>query len=145
MFWEHYKDDICFGNLSKIEFTVDGIEGWRANGVSVFRHTKPDKQTKPRAHRFAVNPPVGFVGSCNPLRVGKWYSHLYQTKVQVKKELKTLHSRQMAMELKRICGHNYCPRKYDIGTKNSAKSTYYIREQRVDQQPQIHNFRPLSQ
>ena len=51
----------------------------------------------------------------------------------------------MAMELKRICGHNYRPRKYDIGTKNSAKSSYHIREQRVDQQPQFHNFRPLSQ
>ena len=62
MVWEHSKDDICFGNLSKIEFTVDGIEAWRANGVSVFRLTKPDKRTKPRAHRFAVNPTVEFVG-----------------------------------------------------------------------------------
>ena len=58
MFWEHSKEDICFRNLTKVEYPVDGVEGWRAKGVSVFRLTKPDLRTRPRAHRFAVIRPT---------------------------------------------------------------------------------------
>ena len=114
LFWEHSKDDICFRNLKKAQWSIDGLETWKAKGVNVFRLIKPDKRAKPRAHRFAVNPPPDFKGSCNPLKVGKWYTHVYQTKVQVNGEMKTLYSRRMAWELKRLCGNDYRPRKYDL-------------------------------
>ena len=67
MYWEHSKDDICFRNLNKVEYTEDGFECWKTDGVQIFRVTKPIKRNKPRAHRFAVNPPKSFVGCSNPL------------------------------------------------------------------------------
>ena len=56
MFWEHSREDICFKNLKKVEYTMEGFEGWKAKGVNVFRLTKRDNRAKPRAHRFGVFP-----------------------------------------------------------------------------------------
>ena len=33
MFWQHSREDICFRNLEKVEYTAEGVECWRANGV----------------------------------------------------------------------------------------------------------------
>ena len=144
MFWEHSKEDICFRNLSKVVYSVDGVEGWRANGVSVFRLTQPDRRSRPRAHRFAVNPPAGFNGKCNPLRVGKFYSHIYQTKVQVGRELRTLRSKHMALELKKMFGNEYRPRKFDIIVRTNHKSPV-ARQRHLNIPPQVSNFQPLAQ
>ena len=127
MFWEHSREDICFRNLRKDGYSVDGIESWKADGVQVFRLTKPDKRRKPRAHRFAVNPPRSLVGSCNPLKLGRWYTHVYQTKVLVNQEMKTIQSKPMAQELKRICGDSYCPRKYDLVDRRTYNVTNHLK------------------
>ena len=96
MFWEHSHDDISFRNLKKDQFPPQGFESWSAKGVKVFRVTKPCRRSKPFAHRFAVKPPDDFRGVCNPLEVGKYYSHVYQTKVLVGREMRTLRSKLMA-------------------------------------------------
>ena len=96
MFWEHSHDDISFRNLKKDKFSTEGFESWSARGVKVFRVTKPCRRSKPFAHRFAVIPPDNFRGVCNPLEVGKYYSHIYQTKVLVGGEMRTLRSKLMA-------------------------------------------------
>ena len=131
MFWEHSREDICCRNLTRVEYPMEGVERWRANGVILFKLTKPDIRIYPRAHRLAVNPPKGFTGNCNPLTVGKWYSHVYQTKVQINKEPKTIQSRVMAKELKKICGNAYRPRRYDLEPKtkkNVVNQTGRMRE-----------------
>ena len=114
LFWEHSREDIAFRNLRKDQHQVPGYESWSAKGVRVFRLTKPDIRRKPRSHRFAVNPPSSFKKICNPLKMGMWYTHVYQTKVQVEKDMRTLRSRQMAKDLKKICGHFYNVRKHDL-------------------------------
>ena len=90
---------------------MEVFEGWKAKGVNVFRLTKPNRRAKPRAHRFAVIPPNGFGGRCNPLKVGKFYTNIYQTKVQVGREMRTLHSRGMTKELKILWGNSFHPKK----------------------------------
>ena len=120
MFWEHSHDDISFMNLKKDQFSTDGFESWSAKGVKVFRVTKPCRRSKPFAHRFAVIPPDHFRGVCNPLEVGKYYSHIYQTKVLVGGEMRTLRSKLMARELNLLCGTSYHHRKYDLVKKESV-------------------------
>ena len=112
--------------------------------MSVFRLTKPDRRSRPRAHRFAVNPPKGFNGKCNPLRVGKFYSHIYQTKVQVGRELRTLRSKQMALEMKKTFGNDYRPRKFDLQVRSIQN--HPAARQRHNNIPQhLPNFQPLAQ
>ena len=77
----------------------------------------PDKRVRPRSHRFAVNPPRNFKGPCNPLEVGKYYAHVYQTKVEVNNSKRTLRSKRMAIELKRIFGDRYNPRPGDLSVR----------------------------
>ena len=120
MFWEYSHDDISFRNLKKDQFPPEGFESWSAKGVKVLRVIKPCRRSKPFAHRFAVIPPEHFRGVCNPLEVGKYYSHVYQTKVMVGREMKTLRSKLMARELKLICGASYHHRKYDLEKKDSV-------------------------
>ena len=80
--------------------------------------TEAEKRSKRRPHSFAVNPPRGFVGSCNPLDVTKYYAHVYQTKVEVKSnDRRTLQSKRMARDLKRLFGDQYNPRPGDIGER----------------------------
>ena len=126
---------------------MEGFEGWKAKGASVFRLTKPDRRGKPRAHRFAVYPPNGFRGRCNPLKVGKFYTHVYQTKVQVGRELRTLHSKRMAKELQSLCGNSYHPRKFDLeefkSPVNSSGRGATIGTSINIPKP-FHNFQPLS-
>ena len=112
------------------------------------RLTKPDRRAKPRAHRFAVIPPNGFQGKCNPLKVGEFYTHVYQTKVQVRREMRTLHSKRMTKELKILCGNAYHPRKYDLEdfkppVESSNRGAPMGRYKTIPQPPQI--FQPLSQ
>ena len=57
VFWEHSRQDICFKNLRRVKYPEEGIVSWKANGVQVFQLIRPDERKKPRAHRFAVNPP----------------------------------------------------------------------------------------
>ena len=148
MFWENSREDICFKNVRKVEYTAEGFEGWKAKWVNVFRLTKPNRRTKPRAHRFAVIPPNGFQGRCNPLKVGKFYTHVYQTKVQVGREMRTLHSKRMAKELKILCGNAYHPRKYDLedlkpSVDSSSRGVPMGRCKNIPQP--VQNFQPLSQ
>ena len=81
-----------------------GFKIWSAKGVGVYRVIKPFRRTKPFAHRFAVIPPNHFRGVCNPLEVGKYNSHVYQTKVLIGRDMRTLKSKLMARELKLLCG-----------------------------------------
>ena len=146
LFWEHSREDICWKNLKRTEFPMDGVVCWKANGVQVFRLTRPDTRSKPRAHRFAVNPPDDYEGECNPLKVGKFYSHIYQTKVQVGRELRTLHSKRMALELKKMCGNEYRPRKFDLHSSNDSSSGYLRTGHRANVIPaKSPNFQPLAQ
>ena len=115
LFWEIDHDDIAFWNLSRDQRHNSEAQAWLAKGVRIFKLTKPDFRRKPRPHRFAVNPPDGFRHQCNPLKVGKYYVHIYQTKVEVGvKDRRTLQSRKMAQELKRIFGTEYNSRPGDI-------------------------------
>ena len=109
----------------------------------MFRLTKSDTRRKPRPHRFAVKPPSSFKKFCNPLKMGKFYTHVYQTKVQVEKEMKTLRSRQMAKELKKICGDFYNPRKYDLESPRSNEPS--VRHVKQNYQNQSINFKPLAE
>ena len=59
------------------------IQTWSAKGMRVFKLTKSDLRGKPPPHVLAVNQPAGFSNPCNPLMVGKYYAHLYHTKVEV--------------------------------------------------------------
>ena len=147
VFWEHSRQDICFKNLRRVEYPEEGIVSWKANGVQVFQLTRPDERKKPRAHRFAVNSPKGFNGPCKPLKVGKFYSHVYQTKIQIGRELKTIQSKRMAKELKRMCGDSYRPRRYDLEEGKSRKSLNEPSERLINQnyRPQTINYKPLAE
>ena len=69
-----------------------------------------------------------------------WYSHVYQTKVQVDKDLKTLHSKKIAQELKSMCGNAYRPRKFD--SKLEVLRRFFILASITTQ---VQKFQPLSQ
>ena len=68
-----------------------------------------------------------------------WYSHVYQTKIQVNKDLKTLHSKRIAQELKRLCGNAYRPRKFDLEVRGVNTNNI------LNLPPQVQKFQPLSQ
>ena len=98
LFWEIDHDDVAFWNLNPDLRHTPGVKSWSTKGVRVFKLTTPDKRTRPKQHRFAVNPPSGFRGPCNPLKVGMYYAHIYQTKVKVEENSwRTLRSKRMAI------------------------------------------------
>ena len=80
----------------------------------------PESKTIPTPHRFAVKPPPTHTGPCNPLLPGKWYVHVYQTKVETSPNFFiTIPSKAMARQLKRICGTDYFPRDWDLETSQT--------------------------
>ena len=145
LFWEHSREDIAFRNLRKDQYQVPGFESWSAKGVRVFRLTKPDTRRKPRSHRFAVNPPSSWQNHCNPLKMGKFYTHVYQTKVQVEKEMRTLRSKQMAKELKKICGDFYNPRKHDLEPPRFNEPSVRYMSNKYQNQVVNNKYKPLAE
>ena len=97
-----------FENLKKEEQRDRNKTIYSTKGVKVFKTQKEDGRIIPIPHRFAVKPPQWWTGSCNPLIPGKWYVHVYQTKIETTPNIfRSLRSRAMAQHLKRICGSDY--------------------------------------
>ena len=154
LFWELKHSDIAFWNLSREQKQIPGIQSWSARGVRVFKLTKPDNRVRPRPHRFAVNPPRSFRGPCNPLQVGKYYAHVYQTKVEVEHNSKrTLRSKRMASELERLFGDRYNPRPGDLSARQGGfKEENNPNTNPMNQQPprewvpitQLQDIKPLA-
>ena len=94
--------------------TAQGISTLSTKGVTIFKLSREDTRTTPRPHRFAVirrgNPDT----PCNPLKVGVWYAHVYQTKVELNGFFKTLNSKAIARNLKKKWGLRYLHRSRDI-------------------------------
>ena len=123
---------------------------YKTKGVEVFKLQMEDRRITPRPHRFAVKPPESWAGPCNPLIPGKWYVHVYQTKIETgPSALISIPSRAMARELRRICGTNYIPRQFDIDENPNIKpqqNSYQYRPATSNQQHQQLNnntFRTL--
>ena len=146
LFWELKQSDIAFWNLSRDQKQIPGIQSWSAKGVRVFKLTKPDKRVRPRQHRFAVNPTRSFKGPCNPLQVGKYYAHVYQTKVEVEHNSKrTLQSKRIASELQRMFGDRYNPRPGDLFVRRGGlKEQTNMNSNLMNHQPP-RNWVPITQ
>ena len=82
-------------------------------GVKLFKLTREDTRPTPRRHRFAVIPRGNPTTPCNPLIVGRWYVHVYQTKIEINGVLKTLNSKAIARDLQKKWGLQYYPRTHD--------------------------------
>ena len=83
-------------------------------GVKLFKLSREDTRTTPRPHRFAVKPRGNPTKPCNPLTVGRWFVHVYQTKLEQNGFLKTLNSKSIAKDHKKRWGPNYLPRPGDL-------------------------------
>ena len=117
MYSEIEEKDVAFRNLLSEERRDQHVHSTR--GVRIFSPKSPDTRVVPRPHRFAVSPPLGFKEHCNPLVPGRFYAHVYQTKIETSKNvLLTLQSKWMAKELRRMCGDAYLPRPNDLEDKN---------------------------
>ena len=115
MFFQLSGEHVVFENLRKDNRKSRYLTTYRTHGVQVFKLNTPDISTIPRPHRFAVKPPPTHAGPCNPLTPGKWYVHVYQTKIETSPSVYTsLPSKLMAKQLMKICGSNYLPRDFDL-------------------------------
>ena len=117
MFFQLSGEDVAFENMSKYSTEKSSKVTYRTKGVTVFKLLTPDTKATPLPHRFAVKPPPTHTGPCNPLLPGKWYVHVYQTKVETSPNIfAILPSKSMARQLERICGTDYLPRDWDLKT-----------------------------
>ena len=82
-FIELEEKDIVKEYLEPKEFPEKGEESWWTPGLSVFRLTRTDHRTAPRAHRFAFKPLTNFTGRFNPHRLEKFYINAYQARFLV--------------------------------------------------------------
>ena len=113
MYFEIDEKDIAFGNLLREDRHDEIVLSTR--GVRIFSLKSPDTRSIPRPHRFAVSPPVGYKQHCNPLIPGRFYAHVYQTKVETSENVvTTLQSKWTARELRKICVNNYLPIRNDL-------------------------------
>ena len=107
---------------------------YKTKGVEVFKLQMEDKRITSRPHRFAVKPPESLAEPCNPLKPGKWYAHVYQTKIETSPNVLTsIPSRAMARELRRICGASYLPRQFDLYENSN-----------IEPQPNTNQHRPAT-
>ena len=107
MFFEISGEDMAFGYLYREERADQLV--YSTKGVKIFKLKKPSSRETPYPHRFLVNPPTWFRGACSPLKVGIWYAHVYQTKLEIQNILRSLNSKAIARELRRICRPDYLP------------------------------------
>ena len=121
-FVEMERDDIYFNHLINNDYPDDGEESWVSRGLKVFSLTQPDNRHRPRAHRFAVNPPSSHSGPCNPLSTTKWYLHAYQARFLVGNTSRSLNSRLMASALRQRYPDNYHPRGKDTQLLDNSHS-----------------------
>ena len=119
LYFELKGDDIAFENLDRSFNTARGVIIWSMKGVQIFKLHREDLRTTPRPHRFAVVPNGYPTKPCNPLTVGKFYCHVYQTKVQLgENNFKALNSKTMAKTLQQRYGTHYLPRPRDLPTES---------------------------
>ena len=122
MFFQLRGEDVIFENMQKSSSEKSNKVTYRIKGVIVFKLKTIDNTAIPKPHRFAVKPPPTHSGPCNPLLPGKWYVHVYQTKVETYPNIfTTLQSKSMARHLKRICGDDYLPRGWDLQTSPASR------------------------
>ena len=144
LYFELKGEDIAFGNLDRNFSTARGTTTWSTKGVEIFKLHREDLRTTPRPHRFAVVPSGRPSEPCNPLTVGKFYCHVYQTKLQLATNFrKALNSKAMAKSLKQRLGIQYLPRPRDLPT--DPQQVTQDRTERLNQDnPMYHNKRPQS-
>ena len=115
LFFELRDEDINYEGLECGFNTARGKSTLSTKGVSLFKLSRADNRTTPRPHRFAVIPSGNPSTPCNPLKVGRWYVHVYQTRVEMNGNFtKALNSRSMAQELQKLWGIQYLPRSRDV-------------------------------
>ena len=111
MYFRLKAEDIKFGNLRREDNPNSNVVTWSTRGVKIFQLKQPNSSNTPFPHRFAVTPPSGFTGPCNPLSTDGFYVHVYQTMVEVRTNVWiTLNSKLIAKELGQMCGTSYLPR-----------------------------------
>ena len=115
LYFELKGEDILFENLDRDLNTARGIITYSTKGVQIIKPHREDVRTTPRPHRFAVIPRGNPTQPCNPLQVGKFYVHVYQTKLLMAGNfMKTLNSKSIARTLRQMYGMRYIPRPRDL-------------------------------
>ena len=114
LFFELRDEDINYDALAPGFNTAQGMSTLTTKGVKLFKLSRADTRTTPKPHRFAVIPSGNPATPCNPLKVGRWYVHVYQTKIELDGFLKTLNSKAIARDLQKKWGIQYMPRSRDI-------------------------------
>ena len=115
LYFELKGEDIFFDHLDRDFNTARGITTYSTKGVQIIKINREDTRTTPRPHRFAVIPRGNPTRPCNPLEIGKFYVHVYQTKLQMAGNfMKTLNSKSIARTLKQMYGMRYHPRPRDL-------------------------------
>ena len=114
LFYELREEDINYKVLKHDFNTVQGMTTLATKGVKLFKLSREDKRITPKPHRFAVIPSGNPATPCNPLKVGCWYVHVYQTKNDLGGFLKTLNSKAIARDLQKKWGIQYYPRPHDV-------------------------------
>ena len=152
LYYELKGEDIAFENLDRSFNTARGITTWSTKGVQVFKLHREDLRTTPRPHRFAVVPEGNFSSPCNPLKVGRFYVHVYQTKLKLAPNFtKTLSSKAIARTLKEMYGIRYLPRPRDFQEEADQQNNNYqenlspLQNQRQLQYPHIQHQQNTSQ
>ena len=117
--WQGYfieldESDIIKDNLWWNESPEDGEESWICPGLKIFTLTKPDNRRTPQAHRFALRTPPDSTGRCNPLQLHKWYIDAYQARFIVGNLGRSLNSRTMAADIKKMWPELCHPREKDV-------------------------------
>ena len=125
LFFELKGEDIIFENLERSFNTARGITIWSTKGVQITKLNREDLRTTPRPHRFAVVPGENSSRPCNPWHVGKFYVHVYQTKLKLGDNFfKTLNSKAIARNLKEMYGIRYLPRPNDLSPESTFHGNY---------------------
>ena len=106
MYYELTKQQVEWCQFPKRTTTVGGDYRWSAEGISVYNPVRERPSAAVVRHRFAILPPSS--GCRKSLRTDRYYIHVYQTKIGVKR--RTLHSKTIARELQRKFGKSYYPR-----------------------------------
>ena len=139
LYYELKDQDINFSGLHQDFNTAWGKSTLTTKGVTIFKLSRRDTRTNPRPHRFAVVRKGNPTTPCNPLKVGCWYVHVYQTKININGVLKTLNSKAIAKELKEKWGLQYLPRASDIEQTPNQQPNLNTdpRRQQIPNQPEF--------
>ena len=134
MFYEISEADIQLGNMTRKNSPDDDACKWVTEGVTVFKW-HPQFRHILRPHRFAMRTPNASSIDRKVFKPNKYYIHVYQTKIErAWKDLRTLHSRSIALHLNKHWGDRYWPRSVDIKL---------IQAERMNVGPRNRSFRSL--